>query len=265
MNAKGRARAGLSAWAKAMRAKGFARGPSPIIRRPGQIGYGSSMGAALARVHTFKRVGTPLTITTSPAVGTAPGIAGNVDMIASGAQLALSTGVLANTHQLRGALRFALSQASAVQEIIDLFDNYRIRKVKLLFTLSYNSAPSSADGGVGTVIGASSLPLMHGCYDPDDSAVPNDRAVVLQNGYCRTIALNRSFTVTVTPRAQQSVVGGTGGAGGMLPTGTWLDTGSQNIYHYGYKFVLDDWPSSALWNMGLTITPTFYIEAKNVV
>lgn len=257
MSPKGRARTGMKRWARRIVR-------SLPMRRGRSIGYGSSLGPTLARVHTFKRVGIPLTITTSPAVATAPGIAGNVDMIASGAQIALSTGVLANTHQLRGALRFALSQASAVQEIVDLFDNYRIRKVKLLFTLSYNSAPSSADGGQTTVVGASSLPLMHGAYDPDDSTVPPDRTAVLQNGYCKTFPLNRSFSVTVTPRAQQSVVGGFGGAGGMLPVGTWLDTNSQSIYHYGYKFVLDDWPSAALWNMGLTITPTYYIEAKNV-
>lgn len=225
------------------------------------LGGSKSLAGAMSRVHTFKRVGEPLYIINNNAAGYT--LSGNTDMVAAGAQLAFNnTPAGMNSRQILGALRFCLSQAANITEITNLFDNYRISRVKLQISFTANSAP----GSTGPNPGITAIPTMHHCYDPDDSVVPGGRIAVLENGYCKTVKLDRMISVVVTPRAQQNVVGGAGGAGGLLPTGTWLDSASPAIYHYGLKFCLDDFPYIPTDGMAaLVITPTFYIEGKNVV
>lgn len=221
------------------------------IRRLGS----SSMANALARVHTFKRVGEPVVI--SNLVTGRAGTFGNNDVL----NIAATTDqFVPGTTQVAGAFRFALAQASNVTEITNLFDNYRIVRVKLMLSLSANN---------GDLVGAAStlpIPMIHYTYDPDDGTVPASRTGVLENGYCRSRRLDKPFSITVTPRAQQSVVGGVGSAGGLLPTSTWLDCASPAIYHYGVKFWMDQFPyTSTDKQFALTITPVYYLEAKNVV
>lgn len=222
------------------------------------LGGSRSLAGALARVHTFKRVGEPLVITNSTAAARI-NVQGHADLVGgSGTPVGTADSFIAAATQLRGAFRFCLNQASNISEITNLFDNYRITKVKLMFAMSATEATS----------GNSQLPMpiMNYCYDPDDNSVPPSRSSVLENGFCKTRRLERTFSVVVTPRAQQSVVGGVGGAGGVLPVGTWLDSGSSSIYHYGLKFWIDQFPFASSDNaIALTVTPIFYIEAKNVV
>lgn len=250
---KARARAGLSEWARKVRASGRRRSAGARFMR-----MGSSMATAMARVHTFKRVGEPLVIQQQASAGTRATILGNTNMCQSAGVSADQ--FLANCSSVRGAFRFALQQAANITEITNLFDNYRIAKVKLMFALS--STESTVSGASGAP-----MPIINYAYDPDDDSVPTSRTSVLENGYCQTRRMDRPFSITLTPRAQQSVVGGTGSAGGLLPTQTWLDCNSPAIYHYGLKWWIDQFPytSSVDGVYGLTITPIFYIEAKNVI
>lgn len=225
---------------------------SAFLRRIGS----ASLATAMSRVHTFKRVGEPVVIESLMGTNRAQAV-GNTDLLSVTAG---QDAFLANSSFVRGAFKFALSQAANISEITNLFDNYRIVKVKLMFALSATESSSAGSAGYP-------MPIMHYCYDPDDNTVPATRTAVLENGYCQTRRLDRPFSVTLTPRAQQSVVGGIGGAGGLLPVNTWLDSGSPQIYHYGLKFQIDQFPHDATKDhaYGLTVTPVFYIEAKNVV
>lgn len=236
--------------------------------RPGRtiaLSGSRSLAGALSRVHTFKRVGTPCVITNlaaAPYAQVHP--SSNFTMISGSGALAGSIDdFLASHSQQRGAFMFKLNQASAIGEITSLFDNYRIVKVKLNFMFSYDNST-----GAGAAFGTPNLaaPVMHYCYDPDDNATPLSRVEVLQNGYCKTVRLTRQHTVTIVPRAQQPVVGGALGAGGVVPLGQWMDTASADIQFYGLKFWIDQFPRGAADSQYcLSVTPTFYIEAKNVV
>ena len=224
------------------------------------LGGSRSLQGALSRVHTFKRVGEPLAIVNDLGVARVT-LGGNTDLL-NGVITGSADSFFVNASQIRGAFQFSLSQAANVSEITNLFDNYRIVKVKLLFNFTANSVDMQA--GVGAT--QSQLPIMHSCYDPDDNTMPASRTSVLENGYCQTRRLDKQFSVTVVPRAQQSVVGGGASGGGLLPTGTWLDSNSPAIKHYGLKFWIDQFPYTGFSSTaGITVTPTYYIEAKNVV
>jgi len=227
------------------------------------------LSSALSRTHTFKRVGEPLYIMNNSASGFT--LNGNVDIVNAGSQLSFSNGPLTNSRQLLGALRFCLAQAANITDVTNLFDNYRLRKVKLMIAFTATGAPGDAVTGVGggalsSATGVSTMPIMHHCYDPDDSVVPPSRTSVLENGYCKSTRMDRVVYVTITPRAQSVITGGGAAGGGLMPLGQWLDSSSPNVYHYGLKFAIDGFPWTQVdSSLAVVITPTYYIEGRNVV
>lgn len=268
---KGRARAGLRDWArKVIRSR--VGGPARMYSRLGRRG----MLPIMASVHSFKRMGQPIIISNAgsgliPTLTNATsGTSFNYCTLASN-----SAGAVAWTVQFGGSMAFMLGQCANTSEITNLFDNYRIRKVVLRFDYNQNSAPGSSSATAGNT-NSNAVPLIHLCPDFDDNVVPTSRVDVLQNSYARTIRLDRPYTMALTPRAQNGIAGGTnlpaptgGGvsttaAGGLLPAGTWLDCNSIQIPHFGVKFWVDNYNDAAAFTSTLMITPTYYLECKNV-
>lgn len=233
-----------------------------------------SLSGALSRVHTFKRVGEPMEILNPAGTGiTLPTLINASGAGASYPYLQVgSSGFTSITSGVKfgGAFSFQLAQCANVSEITSLFDNYRIKKVVLRFDYSVNQAPATTASPPTQQ--ATAVPIMHICPDYDDNAVPAARTSVLENGYARTVRLDKTFTMTLTPRAQSTVTSGSVSglvAGGLLPLGQWLDSSSTQVPHFGVKFWIDDfaWSSATLNGIfaSLRITPTYYLEAKNVV
>lgn len=254
-----------------------------VLRRKGGYGarrLGGTYARALARLHAFKRVGVEMQMVNTgtnslPTLVNAAG-SGSFPYLQVGS---FSNGALPQVSQFGGAFSFQLAQlgtslsGTGLTDITNLFDNYRIAKVVLRFDLSYNSAPGGAaiDAAAGAIRGIGTLPIMHICPDYDDNGIPATREAVLENAYARTVRLDRSFTMAITPRAQSVVATGAAGggvaAGGLLAKGTWLDCSSPQIPHFGIKFWMEDFPTptSGGANAQLRITPTYYIQAKNVI
>lgn len=255
---RGRAASLIGSWARKMLAKrrAYARRSSAPSRQ-----------IIASRIHTFKRMGTPFVFRNSNPGGFLPLItSGGANANTAGLTLGnLGTGNNANSIMFGGSLSFSLNQISNPSEITSLFDNYRIKSVLLKFILSSDNAQIPIVAGM-----SSFLPIMHYTVDPDDAAVPTDMSQVLQNSYARTVRLGNIFDVGVSPRANAVVAANptatTVTAGGILPSTQWLDCGTPNIFHYGLKFWVDQFPSSNdLGTLTLQVIPTFIIEAKNVV
>jgi len=233
-----------------------------------------SLSSALGRVHVFKRVGNPVVIQAraAPTLAlVAPG--SNATMIAgNGALAATVDSYVTFANQVRGAFKFMLSQCAETAEITSLFDNYRIRKVRLAFMYSGTDASTGLQGAASASL---ACPIMHYCYDPDDNKTPGTREEVMASGYAKTTRLDRIVYVDIVPRAQTPVTNGpttSGGAstvvatGGLMSRNQWFDSTNASVEFYGLKFWIDQFPSVASDNQyALTITPTFYIEGKNVV
>lgn len=266
---KGSARAG----AYRKRVARNARKPyaSMALRRMGS----ASLSSALSRIHTFKRVGEPMEIlnptgagVTLPTLTNATGAGASYPYLQVGSSSFTS---IASGVKFGGAFSFQLAQCANVSEITSLFDNYRIKKVVLRFDYSVNQAPSTVASPSGNQ--ATAVPIMHICPDFDDNAVPAARTSVLENGYARTVRLDKTFTMSLTPRAQSTVTSGSASglvAGGLMPLGQWLDAASTQVPHFGVKFWIDDFAWSSLVGATgifatLRVTPTYYLEAKNVV
>ena len=224
--------------------------------------------AIAARLHTFKRVAQPLSLVDG-AIGNlpTPGNAGTGNAYPWLKVANQIAGYTNGTLSYGGAMTFSLNQVANYAEITGLFDNYRIKKVILRFDYSANSAPGGVAGAV-----AYTIPLIHITPDFDDNSDPANREAVLQNSYTKTYRLDRSFSMALTPRAQTVIATGqqagfpaATAVGGMLPQSTWLDCNSPQIPHFGVKFWVDDWTNVGVGTSGLRITPTYILEAKNVV
>ena len=245
--------------------------PRPVVasrgkmyRRAGMMGRTQSLAQ---RVHTFRRLGSPFIVqsngTSLPLVN---GVAGGA--LSSGFALgSISGGSILNTNQFGGAMNFQLSQIANSSELVNLFDNYRIKQVKLRFDFSMNSAPNGDSSGSLNL----SLPLMHYCVDNDDDTVPTTVTQVLENGYSRSAKLERTFYATIKPRIEAVGRIASGGlqATGLAAANQWLDTNAGTVKHFGFKMWLTDVLQGGVvggqstW--ALTVTPTYILELKNVI
>lgn len=225
-----------------------------------------------SRVHAFKRLAVPMTITSVS--GAFPTI--NTPTVGNGTGfLTLGTPIvdtLDQNVQFGGAIVFKLSQCANYTEITNLFDNYRITRVRLMCSLSCNGADISqaaVNGSAGANL-PGAMPIIHYTQDNDDSTVPTGITSVLENSYCRSYRMGSGlFNIDLQPRAQATVQASAGAAvsGGVLSKSQWLDNGQPGIEHYGLKFWIQNWGQHRTNNgvFSMTITPVYYLEAKNVV
>lgn len=229
-----------------------------MIMRPRKSMLYRSIAVA-NKIHVFKRVGTPIQIPGATAVGPALPVVGNGISVSATGPASLN-----NTVAFGFAFDFELAYLSGVSEITSLFDNYRIKAVWLQFAFSSNQAP--AQGTNGQIF---AMPIVNMAYDPDDNAAPASQSVVLENSYCKTYRLGDAiFSKKIQPRAQAVVTNNALiSQGGILNPKTWLDCTAQNVKHFGLKGWVNNWPLNAVGTSScvLTITPTYIIEAKNVV
>jgi len=233
-------------------------------RRSGMLGKTTALAS---RVHVFRRLGNLFTIQgNGAALPLVNGVLGG--SLSTGLALgSITPGAVTGSNSFGGSMNFQLSNIATPSELVNLFDNYRIKAVKLRFDFSCNSAPV---GDAVTNLNLS-LPLMHYCIDNDDDVTPTTVTNVLENGYSKSAKLDRTFYVTIKPRLEAVVKNAAGGlqSGGMATANQWLDTGASTIKHFGFKFWMTDiWQSGMTGSQSgwaLTITPTYILELKNVI
>lgn len=221
-------------------------------------------------IHTIKRIGDPIILST--ALGTTKfAISGGSSYISTTSNTVATGGddlAITNACQFGFALRFCLDAlGSNKTDITTLFDNYRIKKVRLMF--SYSSSDSNVNlAGQSSM----SLPLMHYAIDTDTGNAPANEVAVLQNEKVKSKRLGDGiFYLDVYPRARAVVGTGTTGStaavGGLLPKNTWLDCDTTDVMHFGVQAWMRHWPlpNASAYQAALTMTPKYYIECKNQV
>lgn len=258
-------------------------GPPRLKRR--RIGYGrknvlaygrSGVGKAMRMIggpsmtHTFARPGKRIEITDNGTLlqANSTGIPAPLVGIQEGFAAAGRTG-----GTLSNSIKFGLSEIfmwdllSVPGDLANLYDNYRIKMVKVRIDLSYNQGPAT-----NGVISNAGLPMLHYCIDPDDNSTPTTADEVLQYTKSRSVRLgDKPVFINFVPRAQGAVSSSTipGSApiiGNMLPSNTWLDTqNGRTIPHFGLKMFFENFMVGGTpypWVM--TFTPTYILECKNV-
>lgn len=133
--------------------------------------------------------------------------------------------------------RYRLSDLVNVSEFTNLYDQYKIKGIRMTFEYAHNI--STADG--------SSVPLPKLVYfrDFDDQGITTQMELEQREAITTRLTLNRPRTLLIKPRfkryVQQSDTPALSSPAETYARG-WLDCGNTNIQHYGLKFALIDWP-----------------------
>lgn len=165
-----------------------------------------------------------------------------------------------NVYEFGAACQFALTNLIQFNEFTSLFNEYRIDKVELAFTM--RNAPTFGQGNGGT---PASIPQVYICSDSNDSTVPPSDLSVMARGDVQLHSLSRPFVFTLYPKTavmQYAGIATTGYAAPQRPM--WLDvtSPSDGIAHYGAKMWWRNFADVSSVGLSIHIQPTFYITCK---
>lgn len=147
-----------------------------------------------------------------------------------------------------------------------LFDEYRIKAVKVTFRPAYDSVTNPAPA---TTTLFQPQAYAHVCVDPDSVTIPSgtyissNMNVFLENPGVKSYTLNKPVSVYTKLKVADQVFGG--GTAARLVEAPWLKTTETNVQHRGFHmFVQQNSFSTGNVNIKLDTFYTFYLEFRNV-
>lgn len=149
---------------------------------------------------------------------------------------------------------FSLDQLPNYTEFTALFNQYRIRKVKTVWTFSVNSNGYADTGGQAFV---------YVVKDRSDGTPLTSTSALLQYSSLKRRSLFKPVVMTFYPKPSINL-GTTIGEGTSLRS-DWINTRDYDVPHYGMKYGVEVLGNSDNKVIGtLSILHTFYLEFRNV-
>lgn len=172
--------------------------------------------------------------------------------------LYLSTISTSSSADVVGAVQFSLDTLADYTEFTNLFDQYAITKVVVKF-IRIAQAPTYG----GNSVDYSGAALF--CVDTTDFSTPTQSKELLENETCRIQPHGQNFKMVIRPQGQIAAYNGSGfGAYKAAAPGSWCDTRSPDIKHWGFKYFLPIHSGSVVlpgWQMWCT----YYFKCKQVI
>lgn len=156
-------------------------------------------------------------------------------------------------------LTFSLSSASATPNyggVTNLFAQYRINKVELTITPSWNTSAQSTTTLVGAETG-----VVTSCINYSPTAPSNNAGITGRNTFMQTM-FDKVHKRTLYPKLLQGIAS-TGGAAFTVIEPTWLDIGDTTVPHYAIavKYPAPSQTATNIW----TVTARLFCSFKNNV
>lgn len=155
-------------------------------------------------------------------------------------------------------VKFQLQDVANYNELINLFDNYRIRNV--MVKLSFN--------GTSTYLAGSPVTEVQYITDTDDDTMPALTSWSQRMGVkSKTFGSKNTVYMGVNPLASSYAVSSLGLSSGVqVPCSTWLDTVHPNLQHFGIKGVFRNcWLPQVVENFIIRAELTYDIELKSII
>lgn len=154
------------------------------------------------------------------------------------------------TNDSVGAKYYTLAGLPNYTEFTNLFDQYRIRELAVILTPQMTTSQ----------VGSGSAGFNTNCLlwvDFDDVTTPANEAEALQRQNLQVLSVDQVHRFRFTPRIAGAVYSG---AFTSYATVTpWIDCGSPNVEHYGWKWVIP----SAAEILGYNIQVCATVEFRN--
>lgn len=147
--------------------------------------------------------------------------------------------VVSNNNPGFYALRNALQQLPNATEFTNLFDNYRIKRVKWKLLFNRNVAQTNSNlAGQGFI--TDGIPVIGWVVDYDDSDTPGSEDTLLQYNDYKVTNFDKPITIYYEPRTSGLAYTGPLTNGYIEnKAGQWCDTSSPAIVHYGLKLMIN--------------------------
>lgn len=201
----------------------------------------------MSKVYRFKRINKTLIIQNS---GTA-----NTITTDDTSQINLS-GVTGDTvgSLFTGSMAFALNNVQNASDFVGLYDQYKIRGVKVTFT----PLSTSADAGSTQYV-----PTLYHYQDMDDTTIPT-AVEVRQHQNIKIRRLEKPTSIFISYPKAMVDIGSPTPVTSALST-SWIDCNSSLVPHNGLKFMIRNANLTAqptnIW--ACRIDATYYLQFKN--
>lgn len=174
-----------------------------------------------------------------------------------------------------GIIKPRLNNIDGASSFLGMYDQYRIKGVKVTFTPLFNSANYSQVQGTTTAgaIYNSPIPELILARDYDDNVIPTGTTMEFELMQRMDTQLHRldtvkSFYMKLKPRVPNIVTvdaGGVQSQGISVGTGNeWIDVTSSGLVYPSFKFVLRYLNLDQYYQFAMRVDCKYYIEFKNV-
>lgn len=178
-----------------------------------------------------------------------------------------STDVSSGTNFKRAELTFRLVDVSGQSEFVALYDQYRIRYVKVRIQPRTEVITTTLTGSTGLV--QPSLRILR-AIDYDSATNTVDPGLLRQYGTCKEILYrdvhNKDLTVFFTPACLTQIYENSLNTAYNPKFWQWLDCNDNQTLHYGLKMMLDNRGSAftdSQIGMGFDYDVQYYLEFRN--
>lgn len=149
-----------------------------------------------------------------------------------------------------------LNQLSQANNLIAIFDTYRIDEVEVTFF------PMFRANAFPTTVGNILVPLIYTAVDLDDSASPGGVFALEEYGCCQIHSDDKPFSFSYKPKWAAAAYAGM--TTGYAVAGGWLDCGYPSVQHFGWKYAVTPGATGQtalqVWNVSMKVKVSF----KNV-
>lgn len=155
-----------------------------------------------------------------------------------------------------GAMMFLLSDLPVASEFINLFDQYRIVSVDVHCIPRVNANLSTSPG---------SISIFHYAKDYTDVTAPTSLDTILQYGDAKRVNVNgvKDFHIKLKPQCANTVWSGLTASGyGAAMEGSWINTASKDVQHYGIKYF---WQNNYTTATNIDAYITYSLEFKQAI
>lgn len=169
-----------------------------------------------------------------------------------------------------GAFAFQLQDLPNVNSFAGMFDQYRIKMVKVEIVTNVTCNATAGAGGVGVVNEINPGTIIT-VIDTDDSVVPPTNASLFSHDTCKVHGTTNGtkYVRWIEPMVDfnvfQASTGTFVGVGGLKDT--WIDMATTNVSHFGFKYLLRAMPfnTGALSANTTTFYCTYYMEFRKTI
>lgn len=153
-----------------------------------------------------------------------------------------------------GALTFSLSSLPSATDFTDLYDAYRISKVKVEIIPRVDSTDMSSQV---------QMPMVHSAIDLTDSNAPASLGELMEYENVRTTRGTRIHKRYFTPKVQQQVYNGLVGTGYSVDRrNKFIATDNPAVPHYALKYALGPVTTGGGNQVTFALRVTYYFQCR---